>query len=500
VITKHKITPQEGDPFSFYLLYLHLLPLEEDTSKNFEKAIPVYFESVVSVKYEGAEGAGLSLADEYGREIMVMPKGTHMTFQKKEREQWAVAAGYYYMSFSFQGRSYKGYAKIKEGAKYINAKWLGSSMDLQITTDQYPNRFLSGLRIFDSPLNSAQVISIAPCFSELDFVKPADITDKEGKFKSSALNTFQEIKGYYQEGKLKAVKGYVKISESHLEVKQRFKREVDKVVNCDIELRKGDVLGWTGNDGTGKDKRTIHLEAFIRDDTNFNAFKAYTDRQIQSNPDLANQNLIRLESVLREGSLTDAYNESDFIADVKLIIDAAIPEAAGSLKSIGISAAVKKKAYATKLRRIVTKHPSEWLSPDSGTEAGQRKEGHITTRLTGIPYAWSTEKVDAFKELLFDKLGFWHELQEKTKDIDYGPDGTERNVIEYEAPFPEEAYFFHPIKLIEHLNKIGYKTYGGYELQYNDKDKENTWGGAKQLDEGTYVKELQKHQKARNEQ
>jgi GH24 family phage-related lysozyme (muramidase) len=85
---------------------------------------------------------------------------------------------------------------------------------------------------------------------------------------------------------------------------------------------------------------------------------------------------------------------------------------------------------------MVVKHHPEWLPID--------KNDKVKQRLQEPPYVWPKEKLNAYKELYFDKLGFWHFLNESTTlDSDFGG-----------VPFPDEVYHFHPIAFISHLKRL----------------------------------------------
>lgn len=192
-------------------------------------------------------------------------------------------------------------------------------------------------------------------------------------------------------------------------------------------------------------------------------------------------NLLQLESknIIGESDVSSAYIRTDFVCDVSGIIKKACKDSA-NVRKYTIQQAVADKDVAPKLRTIVTKHPPEWLPID--------KDEKIKTRLEEPPYMWPPEKYNAYKELYFQKLAFWDQLKDNTDD---GRDGWQKQAS-VGSSFPDEVYFFHPIKFIEHLKRISYQPYGGYTLREGDKDSEKKWGGSVQSNEGTFVRELQK--------
>jgi hypothetical protein len=167
---------------------------------------------------------------------------------------------------------------------------------------------------------------------------------------------------------------------------------------------------------------------------------------LDKNKKLKKEELLCLEKnqILSEDDIKEAYIKTDFICDVSAII-AKTSKEHEDIKPYTIKDAVADEEVAPLLRKMVTKHHPEWLPFD--------KDEKIKKRLEESPYYWPKDKYEAYWELAFEKLAFWHLLKEKTK-INQGDSWISKENSVLEEKFPNEVYFFHAIAFIDHVNKL----------------------------------------------
>ena len=425
VLTKHRFKPAEGNPFNFYMLFMHLQPLEE-LKEDQKKALTIFHTSTVTVKrFDDPDGKGLILFNEKGREIAIMPKGTAFTLGLQNGSPpfdltWAIKANFSRVHFEFYGESFTGYAKITGKCSKTDDEYI-------VTTDESKNNRRNGLNIRERAFSGGKVIDIAPIGAELLFDKMEEIVDDKATLKKPTDGQYyKKITGYIYKGKITSVHGYVYVHDKYLKAEKRYNPVVNTVTNPDdLEVRKGDVLGWAGMDGTSDKKKMVHVELFITNTDDLQALRDYTTNQLEKNTDLVQEHLLSLNeaNILDEDDINKSYVRLEYVCDVSGLMKKACTEN-NQVKFFDIRKAVSNDTIAPKLRTMVTKHHPEWLPVD--------KDEKIKKRLEEPPYLWSAEKYNAYKEIYFEKLGFWDQLN----------------------GFPDECYYFHPIKFIEHLNKL----------------------------------------------
>ncbi|MBU2511437.1 hypothetical protein KJ966_08860 [bacterium] len=426
VLTKHIFNLPEGNAFTFYSLFMHLAPLKE-LDEGQKKALSIFHKNRITVKnFPNSDGRGLILFNYEGQEIAIMPKGS-IAYAKKEDArgipQWAVKSNFTLVTFNFYGKRFNGLANLNGKADEITEGY-------KITTVEAKNSRKNGLSIKKDAFPSAEVIDIAPIGAELFFEHPEEVADENSNVIIPADNQYhKKIVGYKFDNTFEAVKGYVDIHEEHLVVDKYYEPELDSIVNCNVEISKGDVVGWSSGDGSSADKKTVHFEIFIASQTDFEALKDYTTAQIQKNNDLKNAPLLQLDNLIVKGDVKAAYDRGRDLTYINKILKNTFPKEGGELKDISVEQAKDVDHISSLLNRSVAKHYSEWVSPSEESE-----KDSILEVLKNLLFA---PQFTAYKQLFFGSLAFWHQLRDSTG-----------------GSFPDEAYFFHPIKFIEHLKLI----------------------------------------------
>ncbi len=267
------------------------------------------------------------------------------------------------------------------------------------------------------------------------FEYPEEVVDENAKVITPTDNQYhKKIKGYQYNNTFESIEGYVDIHEAHLTVDKFYDPELNKIVNCSVEIKKGDVMGWSSGDGSSAEKKTVHFEIFIKDDDSFKALKKYTSAQIGKNEELKAEPLLNLDKLLEKGDVKDAYDSGKDTTYVNKILARVFPEEGRKYKDISVEQAKDKDHISSLLRRVVAKHCSEWVSPSQESEKDLIFE--VFKNLFFPP------QFKAFKQLFFGSLAFWDQLKDENG-----------------SPFPDEAYFFHPIKFIEHLRRLELANY-----------------------------------------
>ncbi len=430
VLTKHLFKPSGGASFTFYLLYMHLLPHQE-VSDDQKKSLSIFHQHPVSVKrFDKPDGAGLQLVDGYHlREIIVMPKGSVVEKLDNSRLPDEIfKLGYSRVKTHAYNATFTGYADLNSDKhlKQLGDRYL-------VDTTIHPNPEKTGLNVREYPIDSSAVVDVAPFGAMIRFDESAgEITDGHGNLKSfSKPERYKKIKGYRYNDIEYKIEGYIYTHSAYLETKRRYNPEIN-VVKCldDLNIEKGDVLGWSGRDGTSDKKKTVHVELFMKTEKDLDGLRKYTDAQLKKNKDLNREPLLNLDEarILSEKEITQAYIRTDFMCDVSGLVRKS-SNGKNEIIKMGIEEAVADEEVAPELRKMVAKHPPEWLPID--------KDEKIKKRLMEPPYMWPQEKYDAYKELYLEKLAFWDQLN----------------------GFPDEVYFFHPIKFIEHLKLLIKSSY-----------------------------------------
>ncbi len=158
VLTRHVFKPPEGDEFTFYTVFMHLIPLEE-LNNDQKKALSIFHMNRIKVKnFPDQDGRGLILFNREGKEIAIMPKGSVAQAKLEDARgipDWAIKAGFETVSFNFYGEQFTGLAKFAGKAdKTIDG--------YKITTIEAKNNRKNGLSIKKDALSSSEVIDIAP--------------------------------------------------------------------------------------------------------------------------------------------------------------------------------------------------------------------------------------------------------------------------------------------------------------------------------------------------
>lgn len=280
VLTKHQFRPQEGKAFDFYMLFMHLLPIKE-LKEDQKKALSIFHSSVVTIKqFKNPDGKGLILFDEKGKEIAIIPKGAAVTLvgngNPPKEVAWAIKANFSKVVLDFYGKSFTGYAKLGGNSTEVDKEYI-------ITTDAANNNRRSGLNIREAAYYGAKVIDIAPIGATLNFESLEDVVDDTSNFKKPTDGQrYRKIKGYEFNGKKVSMKGYIYVSSKYMQAEKRYNPVVNKIENpSDLTIQKGDVLGWTGMDGSSEKKKTVHIELFLKDDSALKALRDYTKKQVE---------------------------------------------------------------------------------------------------------------------------------------------------------------------------------------------------------------------------
>ncbi len=261
---------------------------------------------------------------------------------------------------------------------------------------------------------------------EIVFERPEEIVDENATFKKLPIgNKWKRIKGFYRNHVFNIRSGYIYVNPDYLKAKKIHSPRLGGVQSCNVPVRNGEVLGWASNDGTAKEKKTVHMELFVKEKSDLTALKKYTDAQIKKNASLKNENLLVLDKTLIQSDINAAYNAKKSI-DVTTLIKKTDSKGC-KYKELCVEKAIKGDDTASKMRVMVVKHPPEWLQEEKDQELKDRFETIL---------GWKPEKCDAYKELYIDKFAFWHQL----------------------TGFPDEFYYFHPIKCIEHFKKLSEST------------------------------------------
>ncbi len=446
VLTRHLFKPPEGASFSFYLLYMHLLPHRE-LSDDQKKYPSIFHQFPVSVKhFDKPDGAGLQLVDGYHlKEIIVMPKGSVVEkLDNRRLPDEIFKRGYSRVRAHVYNTTFTGYADLNNDRhlKQYGDRYL-------VDTTIHPNPEKTGLNVRIYPIPASAVVDVVPVGAMIYFDESAgEITDEQGILKSfPEPERYKKIKGYRHNGRDYKIDGYIDTHTTYLETKRRYEPEMDGVT-CpnDLRIEKGDVLGWSGRDGTADKKRMVHVELFMKTKKDLDALRRYTDAQLKKQTDLDRETLLNLDEagIISEKEIIQAYIRVDFMCDVSGLVMKS-SNGKNRIIKMGIEEAVADKYVAPILRKMVAKHHPEWLPNDKGEK--------IRERLMEPPYMWPQEKYDAYKELYFDKLGFWDQLEEKpaieAKEGEY-IDSWRKTP----QKFPDECYYFHPIKFIEHCKLL----------------------------------------------
>ncbi len=283
----------------------------------------------------------------------------------------------------------------------------------------------AGLDIHDNGLSS--VIGSVPAGAEVFFENPHEVAEDHQLKPEAVQAIYKKITGYELNGKPHDLSGYIVVDPSTIEVKKRIDYETDKVVTKTIPLKRGDIIGFPGGNGALENETSVHMEIFIKDEESYTALKQYTDKQ-KKELGLHDEVLLNLENYISSRSIISSVengnNATDKYCNIIKILNSAYYGAKNG--KIRIESIISKpnsyQSTINKLRRLVVKTRSEWKTVDGEFDRLKIENGGTH----------SDKKHKAYLELYQEKLDFWDKL-----------DG-----------FPDEVYFFHPIKFIEHLKMI----------------------------------------------
>lgn len=250
------------------------------------------------------------------------------------------------------------------------------------------------------PIPSAQTVGVVPPDALIIPNPPPKRSVWEKQlFSNYPEPNFVSIKGYIHNDEFISLRGDLITTQSTV-TKQLRHQAVKGSVFCPHELKifAGDILGWTGSDGSTDKTNLVHLELFMTDKESVTELKKYTDVQIKENPELKDYALLQLNTsnILTETDINATWDQSKFRTNISPLLSKSSDDGDRYIPLMPEQAVVKEE-IVWQMRRMVVKHHSEWIPFD--------KNDKIKTRLEGPPTNW-TDMIDVYKELYFEKFAF----------------------------------------------------------------------------------------------
>ncbi|MCP4297582.1 MAG: hypothetical protein GY786_18440, partial [Proteobacteria bacterium] len=173
---------------------------------------------------------------------------------------------------SVRWRGIEGFSKIKIAKGGTTS--VSDGIYKVITNKNSPGESGLGLAVHSNNDTSSIVLGIIPNGKEVFFEDPlgVDVTD-DGKVTATAAG-WKELDHLKYNFLNEEVSGwvYIKAGKSTLEAKRKIDPVLDVVVNCELPITGGDVVGYFGGPGcksSGKNdcnkKRAVHIDVFTED-------------------------------------------------------------------------------------------------------------------------------------------------------------------------------------------------------------------------------------------
>ncbi len=256
ILIQHDYKSKEKQKMTFYSLYHHLMPESDIISDENSAKIPNFLSksSYIIISKEGIPIEGLNARVLKNNKIDISEKGVSVVIPKGSTVNLAPlednkinTGSYKRINYTDKdGKTYTDiyiYVKIGKQVKKITE----NTLEIITTEDETENKSVLGARVRESGKSSAKIIKIVPY--------------------DDVLEIDETVKGNWK--KLKDGSGF--IHNSGFTTKITFdnsKGKLDEITACDIPIKAGITIGYTGNLGFKgyKGYKATHLEVFTTDD------------------------------------------------------------------------------------------------------------------------------------------------------------------------------------------------------------------------------------------
>ncbi len=256
ILIQHDYKSKEKQKMTFYSLYHQLMPESDIISDENSAKIPKFLSksSYIIISKEGIPIEGLNARVLKNNKIDISEKGVSVVIPKGSTVNLAPlednkinTGSYKRINYTDKdGKTYTDiyiYVKIGKQVKKITE----NTLEIITTEDETENKSVLGARVRESGKSSSKIIKIVP-YDEV-------------------LEIDETVKGNWK--KLKDGSGF--IHNSGFTTKITFdnsKGKLDEITACDIPIKAGVTIGYTGNLGFKgyKGYKATHLEVFTTDD------------------------------------------------------------------------------------------------------------------------------------------------------------------------------------------------------------------------------------------
>jgi len=362
LVQHHYESPNKKQKLVFYSLYMHLLPKQKYLATQ---GIPFFMSKkkyrVKKNATRSINGLMLYQQDDSKTSKFMIPFGTKVSVSAK-----TYVAEKYLKDMEYREVSYEIYDRIETGYMATASKYATKDPKndnyYTVTYNTGNGKSAPGALLYEEKDVKSKIIDVIP--EGTVFEKKQGANSEFINVKSQKANTV----------------GYIDVKQ--LEILQEWSVVADKVVNCKIPVRAGDMLGFCGNYGSVERSQYLisHIEVFTEDDSALlkdflsNKHEDGIENKIVKNP------FVKLP---KELSLSFSYlfNEETWVTPVS-----------------AANAAGYRKVKIGNMRKLVDKSKLEYSGSRYTYTAKENLEGFKGLAVKGTKFAITKEINDRIEE------------------------------------------------------------------------------------------------------
>ncbi len=313
VLIQHQYESPNKQKLCFYSLYNHLSFFQEMIGNKIPAIFKVNAYSVKDTAKDTKEVKGAKIKDASGNLLAIAPMGTKLKFLADDKDKDRRKVEYKTpKGKSIVGDTYVAKFNTVQIVDATSGEVLAESFKGNDGDNEY------GANLYKEAKNSSEIKQLIVRGSSIEIAK--EDRGKTGWLKVTKVGD-EKVSGYCNSGALKKVDVFTLTND-----------QLDTVVNPCIEVKAGDIIGFTGKNGFEKQEayRGVHVEVFTPDDvTNFlsnvnkDGDKNKNFTKLTEGTELKKKyplQVIKNTPVKKTGKTTDAYTEIE-LDNLEVIVD-----------------------------------------------------------------------------------------------------------------------------------------------------------------------------------